>query len=232
MISRTRIKFCGLVRPADVDVAVALGVDAVGFVFYERSPRALSVDEARALRHRLPSWVRAVGLFVNASPDRVREARSTLGLDVIQFHGDEDPAACRDAARGGFWWRAVRMRGPDDLLKSSVDFPGAEALLVDSFHAGYGGSGVSFDWGWTAQGRDRPLILSGGLDAATVGQAIERVRPFAVDVSSGIQGSDPRVKDPRKMESFVQEVLRVDALRAQLPTDGDGAARSSTRSEP
>lgn len=231
MISRTRIKFCGLVRPADVDLAVALGVDAVGFVFYERSPRALSVEEAVALRRRLPSWVRAVGLFVNAPAERIHQARASLGLDVIQFHGDEDLTACQAAAGEAFWWRAVRMRGPDDLLKSSVDFPDAEALLVDSFHTGYGGSGQSFDWGWIAQVRDRPLILSGGLEAATVGSAIGQVRPFAVDVSSGIQGADPRAKDPRKMESFVEAVLRADALRAQLPAAGDPAARPSTRSE-
>ena len=232
MISRTRIKFCGLVRPSDVDVAVALGVDAVGFVFYERSPRALSLDEAEPLRRRLPSWVSAVGLFVNAPAAHVRDARATLGLDVIQFHGDERAADCREAAGNGAWWRAVRMRGPSDLLESATSFPDAEALLVDSFHTGYGGSGRAFDWSWIPEQRGRPLILSGGLDPTTVGQAIEQVLPDAVDVSSGIQAGDPRSKDHRKMETFVAEVLRVDALRAQTLTDLDRSHRSLTRSQP
>jgi phosphoribosylanthranilate isomerase len=231
-MARTRIKFCGLVRPADIDAAVALGVDAVGFVFYERSPRALSLDEAGPLRRRLPSWVSAVGLFVNMSADRVRAARARLGLDVIQFHGDESPADCRAAADGAPWWRAVRMRGPGDLLESAVSFSDAEALLVDSFHTGYGGSGRVFDWSWIPEQRARPLILSGGLDASSVGQAITAVGPDAVDVSSGIQAGDPRTKDPRKMEAFIAEVLRVDALRAQPLTDGDRADRSPTTSQP
>jgi len=232
LTSRTRIKFCGLVRSADVDAAVALGVDAVGFVFYDRSPRALSVDEARPLRRRLPSWVSAVGLFVNAPADRVRAARSSLGLDVIQFHGDECAADCREAAGEGAWWRAVRMRGPGDLIESIESFPDAEALLVDSFHTGYGGSGRAFDWSWIPEQKGRPLILSGGLDPDTVGQAIERVLPDAVDVSSGIQAGDPRSKDHRKMEAFVAEVLRVDALRAQPLTDCDRSHRSPTISQP
>lgn len=214
---RTRIKFCGLVRPQDVDTAVALGVDAVGFVFYARSPRALGLDEARALRARLPSWVSAVGLFVNASPEQVQATHSAVGLDVLQFHGDETPEVCSGLAGNRPWWRAVRMRGPDDLLESAALFPDAEALLVDSFHSGYGGSGQSFDWSWIPKQRTRPLILSGGLDPASVGDAIARVQPVAVDVSSGIQGADPRCKDDARMEAFVDAVLRADAARANAP---------------
>lgn len=210
---RTRIKFCGLVRPVDVDDAVALGVDAIGFVFYSRSPRALDAEQAARLRRRLPSWVSAVGLFVNDTVEGVRSVATQVGLDVIQFHGDETAGQCSQAGLDHAWWRAVRMRQAGDLLSSFDDFPGAEALLVDSFHAGYGGSGLSFDWSWIPAVRPRPLILSGGLGPASVAEAIHRVAPEAVDVSSGIQGDDPRTKDRRKMEDFVSAVLSADARR-------------------
>jgi phosphoribosylanthranilate isomerase len=213
---RTQIKFCGLVRPEDVDTAVALGVDAVGFVFYPKSPRYVDALLARELRRRLPSWVCAVGLVVNEPIEAVLQLRAQARLDVIQFHGDETPEQCAAAADGSPWWRAVRMRGPDDLLHSAQSFRGAEALLVDSFHAGYGGSGQSFDWSWIASDRSLPLILSGGLDPDSVGEAIERVAPVAVDVSSGIQGSDPRTKDPARMERFVHAVLQADARKNRL----------------
>lgn len=209
---RTRIKFCGLVRPEDVDSAVALGVDAIGFVFYPKSPRLLSAGDAAALRRRLPSYVCAVGLFVNETTTRVREIAREAGLDVIQFHGDETPADCALAAADTHaWWRAVRMRGPDDLLESVARFEAAEALLLDSFSEGFGGSGRRFDWDWIPERRGKPLVMSGGLDASTVAEAIGRVRPMAVDVSSGIQGGDPRTKDRAKMERFVAAVLAADA---------------------
>lgn len=213
---RTRIKFCGLVRPEDVDTAVALGVDAVGFVFYPKSPRFLDAAAARGLRRRLPSWVSAVGLVVNEPAEAVLRLRAEVALDVIQFHGDEAPDFCANAAGGLAWWRAVRMRGPGDLLHSFEVFSKAEALLVDSFHAGYGGSGQSFDWSWVAPERPLPLILSGGLDPDSVGEAVDRVAPVAVDVSSGIQGTDPRMKDRVRMERFVSAVLEADARKKHL----------------
>lgn len=211
---RTRIKFCGLVHPDDVDIATSLGVDGIGFVFYEASPRCVRVDEAAALRRRLPSFVSAVGLFVNAPATRVEETCRRVGLDIVQFHGDESPADCvRAAAAVRRWWRAVRMRSADDLLESSAAFAGADALLLDAYSAGYGGSGKTFDWSWIAPMPDRRLVLSGGLDDLCVGEAIDRVRPFAVDVSSGIQGDDPRTKDRSRMERFVAAVLEADARR-------------------
>ena len=216
MTARTRIKFCGLVRPDDVDTAVALGVDAIGFVFYPRSPRCLSSDEAAALRRRLPSFVSAVGLFVGESPATVAAIASRVGLDVLQLHGDETPAEADTiavAAAGRPWWKAIRMRAETDLLSSSRSFAAAECLLLDAFSEGYGGSGKTFDWSWIPSDLPSRLILSGGLDEGSVAEAIRRVRPFAVDVSSGIQGDTPRSKDRARMERFVAAVLSADAGR-------------------
>lgn len=214
---RTRVKFCGLVRPEDVDVAVTLGVDALGFVFFPKSPRFLQIEEAAALRRRLPSFVRAVGLFVDADPALVRDTQTRVGLDVLQFHGNETLSTCREAAGSLPWWRAVRMRSQADLLESSAVFGDAECLLLDAFTPVFGGSGTGFDWNWVppvpARGARR-LILSGGLDDCTVGAGIRQVAPFAVDVSSGIQGTDARRKDPARMARFMEEVLRADAVRA------------------
>jgi phosphoribosylanthranilate isomerase len=209
---RTRIKFCGMVRPTDIDAAVALGVDAVGFVFYPKSPRYLSVDEARALRERLPSSVQAVGLFVNADSAEVRATRDAVGLDVVQFHGDEPPATCLEV--GGRWWKAVRMRPETDLLELAKSFALADSLLLDSFSDGFGGSGKTFDWSWIPPGLPSRIVLSGGLDDASVGPAISMVAPYAVDVSSGIQGATPRQKDPARMERFVAAVQSADEGRA------------------
>jgi phosphoribosylanthranilate isomerase len=218
---RTRIKFCGLVEPPDLDCAVALGVDAVGFVFYERSARAVTQQQALSLRRRLPSFVSAVGLFVNAAPHDVRHISDAVGLDVIQFHGDEPLAACLQSVRPGQpWWRAVRMRGPADLLESVGSYQGCEAFLLDAFTDAYGGAGHAFDWSWVAaagsQAAGHRLIVSGGLTESNVGAAIRALSPFAVDVSSGIQvAGEPRRKDARTMERFVAAVAAADAQSRQ-----------------
>jgi phosphoribosylanthranilate isomerase len=174
----------------------------------------LTIDEARVLRRRLPSWVAAVGLFVNATESRVATCAREVGLDVLQFHGDEGAECCAASAQGMPWWRAVRMRAQGDLLKSSDAFSGAEALLVDSFSAAYGGSGERFDWSWIPAQRPLPLVLSGGLDAESVGDGIRQVRPSAVDVSSGIQGANAREKSIQRMEAFVAAVLHTDHVLA------------------
>jgi phosphoribosylanthranilate isomerase len=216
---RTRIKFCGLTDADDLRDAVALGVDAVGFVFYPKSPRFVQAAEAARLRRLLPSWVRAVGLFVNEQPAQLRDTAERVGLDVVQFHGDESPAQCLELAPPGTqWWRAVRMRSQDDLLNSFVSFGNAEALLLDSFSQAYGGSGQGFDWSWIPPARPLPLVLSGGLNPDNVGDAIAAVRPTAVDVSSGIQSDDPRRKARARMERFVARVLQSDANLCQTPT--------------
>ncbi len=208
---RTRIKFCGLVRPQDIQTAVSLGVDAIGFVFYPPSSRFLTLDDAAVLRRQLPSWVSAVGLFVDAAPALVQEHSSRLGLDVIQFHGNESVATCHDSLLPDQpYWRAVRMQSPDDLITSCAVHKNAEAFLLDAHTEGYGGSGEGFDWDWVPSDFQAPLIVSGGLHSGNVGKAIECLRPVAVDVSSGIQTS-PREKDPARMEAFVQTVLAADA---------------------
>lgn len=216
---RTRIKFCGFTDAGDLRDAAALGIDAAGFVFYRKSPRHVDEDVAAALRRALPSWVSAVGLFVDEEPDEVRRLASRVGLDVVQFHGDESPDRCRTSVPEGLpWWRAVRMRSPGVLLESFDRFGEAEALLLDSFSHGYGGSGTGFDWSWIPAQRPLPIVLSGGLTPDNVADAIASVRPSAVDVSSGIQSDDPRRKAHARMERFVAEVLRADAKLCQTPT--------------
>lgn len=218
-VMRTRIKFCGFTDSGDLRNAAALGIDAAGFVFYPGSKRHVDEVAAGALRRVLPSWVSAVGLFVNATPAEVQRIADRVGLDVIQFHGDETPGQCRESAPAGLpWWRAVRMRSPGDLLESFDRFGLAEALLLDSFSQGYGGSGTGFDWSWVPAARPVPVVLSGGLTPDNVAESIAAVRPTAVDVSSGIQSDDPRRKALARMERFVAEVLRADAKLCQTST--------------
>lgn len=211
------MKFCGLVRPSDVDAAVAIGADAIGFVFYPRSPRLLDLDTAAALRRRLPSWVAAVGLFVDAPPAVIAETASRVGLDVAQLQGDERPEAA--AALPLRWWKAIRIgeggvRARAEVAAALADFQAAEHCLLDSASAGYGGSGRSFDWSLVPEAAGPRLVMSGGLDAGNVGEAIARLRPFAVDTSSGIQGANPREKDVGRMEQFMEAVRRADGRPA------------------
>ncbi|MGB7181450.1 MAG: phosphoribosylanthranilate isomerase [Burkholderiaceae bacterium] len=212
MKRRTRIKFCGFVRAQDIRVAAALGADAMGLVFYEKSPRLLDLESARELRRVMPSWVACVGLFVNSPPEQVKGYSNELGLDVVQLHGDEAPAQCLQSVLAGQrYWRAVRMRETADLLNSWSVHPQAESFVLDAFSDGYGGSGQRFDWTAVPAAHGRSLIISGGLDSESVGDAITRLHPDGVDVSSGIQGSDPRKKDAEKMESFISAVMAADA---------------------
>ena len=209
---RTRIKFCGLVRAGDVDASVRIGADAIGFVFYEPSPRHLDAATARALRRRLPSFVTAVGLFVNASLETIRAISATVGLDVIQFHGDEPPELTE--ALGQPYWRAHRIGPGYDLAAAMQAYGGAEFHLLDSLSKGYGGSGTVFDWAAAGAVDRSRLIVSGGLHPGNVAEAVLRLQPFAVDTSSGIQGETARVKDVSRMEAFVDAVRAADSQRA------------------
>ena len=202
-------------RPTDVATAVALGVDAIGFVFYENSPRFVDMAQAKQLRRLLPSFVSAVGLFVNADLPVIRKTQQTVGLDVLQLHGDEPPEFARAVGEETAmpWWRAVRCRDQSDLVHSKNEYASAQAWLIDSYSPQFGGSGETFDWSLLREvGFDsQKLIMSGGLDASNVGAAIQGFNPRAVDVSSGIQmvsggSNNARQKDQKRMEQFVQAV--------------------------
>ncbi|MFM7847876.1 MAG: phosphoribosylanthranilate isomerase [Rubrivivax sp.] len=215
---RTRIKICGLTRETDVDAACAAGADAIGFVLYAASPRAVSVQRAGELARRLPPFVTPVLLFVNASGDEVRAAAQAVPHALLQFHGDETPAQCRAPARP--YLRAVRMGPGVDLLDCAASFSDAQALLLDAHVEGYGGGGKVFDWSLVLPGVARRLVLSGGLNPANVTDGILRVRPWAVDVSSGVEQAKG-VKDVGLMRRFCQAVRAADALAA---SGADGPA--------
>jgi phosphoribosylanthranilate isomerase len=217
MPHRTRIKLCGLSRQADVALAVALGADAIGLVFYPPSARAVGVAEAIELVKGLPPFVSAVGLFVNATCDWVREVTSNVPLTMMQFHGDETPAQCEALGNvaGLPWLRALRVASdtrPSDLVESALNYSAAGGLLFDTHVEGYGGGGKTFDWSLIPAELARRAVLSGGLNAQNAGDAIRRVRPYAVDVSSGIEVPGAKgVKDPARMAAFVRAVRDADA---------------------
>ena len=214
MAQRTRIKICGLTREADVDAAVEAGADAVGLVFYQKSPRRVTLERAVALAARLPPFVVPVGLFVNADAKAVEAAvRAIPGL-LLQFHGDETPEAC--ARSGRPFLRAARMGAGFDLLDFARRFGRARALLLDAHVEGYGGAGKVFDWSLVPPAGvvPLPLVLSGGLHAANVAEGMARLRPWAVDVSSGVE-SAKGIKDAAAMRRFCAAVRQADRTLAE-----------------
>lgn len=224
---RTRIKFCGLTREADVDAAVEAGADALGFVFYPPSPRAVDVAQAAALVRRLPAFVSAVGLFVNEDPAHINAVADAVGLSHVQLHGDEPPEQLLRIGRPVL--KALRLgpgASPAGLVSSAQSYSKAAALLLDADSPGFGGAGHAFDWRLVAPVASklgRPWVLSGGLHAENVAQALHLLRPSAVDVSSGIEalGADGRpqrgLKDPGRMLAFAKAVREAD------DADGCGA---------
>ncbi|MEA3639439.1 MAG: phosphoribosylanthranilate isomerase [Lamprobacter sp.] len=201
---RTRVKFCGLTRLADVDAAVALGVDAIGLVFHPPSPRGLDVEQAAALVAALPAFVTAVGLFVDAEADRVRAVLERVPLGALQFHGAEPADYCRGFGRP--WIKSVAVRAGVDLKAEARRYAGASALLLDTYDPVLaGGTGRRFDWGLVPIQQASRVILAGGLTAANVADAIRQLRPHAVDVSGGIEQSKG-IKSPDKMTDFMKGV--------------------------
>src|SRR3569833_3413084 len=196
-----RIKICGITRLQELQHACAAGADAVGFVFYENSPRHVSVEAAAELVRALPPFVQSVGLFVNAKPAFVESVLQRAPLDLLQFHGDETPADC--ARFGRSYIKAVRVNRDTDLLKCAADFDAARGLLLDAFVPGVpGGTGERFDWGLIPPDLSKPVILSGGLTPDNVAEAVQRVRPWAVDVSSGVEATKG-IKDAHKIAQFI-----------------------------
>lgn len=208
---RTRIKVCGFTREADLDGALALGVDAVGFVLYPPSPRAVTVARAAELARRVPPFVARVGLFVNEDTGAVERAAREAALDLLQFHGDESAEYCE---RFGLpYIKAVRVRPETDLLECADHFRGARALLLDAWSEAWGGSGKRFDWSLIPPSLPMPLILSGGLDPDNVAEAVRNIRPAAVDVSSGVE-SAKGIKDVARVAAFISGVEHGEARSA------------------
>jgi phosphoribosylanthranilate isomerase len=206
---RTRIKFCGITRAQDAEQAVALGVDALGFVLVPQSPRAIAAADAAKIRAGLPPFIHTVALFRNAGAATVRASIKILQPDVLQFHGDEDVVFCEQF--GVPYLKAVAMSKQQDLSAIATRYASAKALLLDSHSPQGGGSGQAFDWKWVSA-LNKPLILAGGLNAENVAAGIQALRPYAVDVSSGIE-SAPGVKNFAKMQDFVRAVRHADTPR-------------------
>ena len=196
-----RVKICGITRLQDLHAACDAGADALGFVFYKKSPRHLSIASAAALLRELPPFVQSVGLFVNAEPAFIESVLQAVPLDLLQFHGDETPADC--ARFGRPYIKAVRVNRETDLLKCAADFDAACGLLLDAWVPGVpGGTGERFDWTLIPTNLPKPVILSGGLTPGNVAEAVQRVRPWAVDVSSGVEVSKG-IKDAHKIAQFI-----------------------------
>lgn len=210
---RTRIKICGLTRVDDALAAAHAGADAIGLVMYAASPRAVAVPCACEIGAAMPPFVSVVALFVNEAPQVVREVIAALRPSLLQFHGDEDETYCRQF--GLPYLKAIRVddrMGPGDLLECESRFRSARGLLLDSLAPGlYGGSGETFDWDRIPPAMRGRIVLSGGLNPANVAGAVEMVRPWAVDVSSGVEATEKGIKDHRKIAKFIEAVNNADA---------------------
>lgn len=211
-VHRTRIKICGLTREADVDAAVQAGADAIGLVLYDKSPRHVDATRAGLLARRLPPFVTPVVLLVNAAPDLVQAALDAVPNALLQFHGDETPAQCEAVGRP--YVRAARMAPGFNLLDFDLSFASAQAMLVDAHVEGYGGGGQVFDWSLLPRQLSRPMILSGGLHPGNVAEGVKAVRPWAVDVSSGVEVGKG-LKDAELMRRFCQAVQEADRWCAE-----------------
>lgn len=205
---RTRVKICGFTRPEDARAAALLGVDAIGLVFYPPSPRHVGLAQAQAIVAALPPFVTVVGLFVDEEPAFIREVLAQVRIDLLQFHGEESPAYCEFFGRA--YIKAIRMRPGTDLAGVASDYRSASGLLLDAddSHA-KGGTGTRFDWALIPPECPMPIILAGGLNPENAGAALRQVRPFGLDVSSGVEAAKG-VKDKDKMAAFLKEVQDFD----------------------
>ncbi len=203
-VTVVRSKICGITRIEDALAAVEAGADAIGLVFYGKSPRAVSIEQAAAILQALPPFVTSVGLFVDMPHDELQQLLQRLPLDLLQFHGDESPADCEGHGRP--YIKALRVRPGEDVSAAMAPYAGARGILLDTFVEGVpGGTGASFDWSLVPENAAKPIILAGGLDAGNVATAIRQVRPYAVDVSGRVEAGKG-IKDAGKIRAFVRAV--------------------------
>ncbi|KAA8731645.1 phosphoribosylanthranilate isomerase [Acinetobacter qingfengensis] len=208
---RIRAKVCGITRSQDVIAAVQTGVDAIGLVFFPPSPRYVAIDQARQLIRHVPPYVQIVGLFVNADVDQIAEVLTQLPIDILQFHGDETPEDCQKIAQKfqRRWYKAIQVRAGLDVMAQIQHYQkaGASAILLDAWHPQLkGGTGQAFDWSQFPES-DMPLILAGGLTPENIEYAISITKPYAVDVSGGVE-SAKGIKDQQLIQHFMQGVQR------------------------
>ena len=201
---RTRVKICGFTQAGDAVTAARLGVDAVGLVFYPPSPRYIEIDQAAEIARSLPAFVSVVALFVDEQEQRIRQVLEHVNIDLLQFHGDESADFCRAFRKP--YIKAVRMQESIDITTLEKEYHDASGLLLDAYHPdAKGGTGSRFDWDLIPAECSLPIILAGGLDAENARQAIEKTRPYALDVSSGVEAGKG-IKDAAKMQAFLTEV--------------------------
>ncbi|MEZ5528628.1 MAG: phosphoribosylanthranilate isomerase [Porticoccaceae bacterium] len=204
-MKRTRVKICGITRVDDARVAAEAGADAIGLVFYQKSPRFVERTTAAAIARAVGPFVTTVGLFVNAPADEVREILDAVDLQLLQFHGDEDDAYCRQFGRP--FIKAIRMSPDLDLNAEVARFPGAGGFLFDAWHKDkYGGTGETFEWQRLPRNADFPLVLAGGLTPANVAEAVSKVAPYGVDVSGGVEAA-PGIKSAELVQRFITHAL-------------------------
>ncbi len=203
---RTRVKICGITNSQDAQTAVSLGADALGLVFYPPSPRAVSIEQATEVVNLLPPFVTVVGLFVNAGRDTIGEILSRVRVDLLQFHGDESPEQCIGHGRPHI--KAIRMREGVDLYAEKQRYSAASGLLLDNYRKGIpGGTGDTFNWDAVPSDMAGSIILAGGLSPENVASAIQQIRPYAVDVSGGVE-MEKGIKDREKISAFMRGVER------------------------
>ena len=201
---RVRVKICGTTRVEDALCAVEQGADAIGLVFYDQSPRNVSINQAIEIANHIPAFVRVVGLFVNAEPSFINEVITNAKIDLLQFHGDETPEEC--ASYSLPFIKAIRVKSDTNLVQYAKEYSAAKGLLLDAYAEGVaGGTGHVFDWNLIPKQLAKPIILAGGLKADNVAQAIQQVMPYAVDVSGGVEASKG-IKDAAKIAAFMRQV--------------------------
>ena len=204
----TRVKICGITSPEDARAAVACGADALGLVFYPKSPRAVDVTRARAIARAVPPFVTIVALFVDEPEEQVRRIISQVPVDLLQFHGEESPAFCEQFGRP--WIKALRVRPELDIEQACTDYGNARGVLLDSWQDGVpGGTGKTFDWELAPDNLPLPVVLAGGLNPDNVAAAIATLRPAAVDISGGVEAS-PGTKDADEIRRFIAAVRQAD----------------------